>query len=99
MGLDDRGGRVVHEHDHGGRAARTRQPLDHLGRVPHAPARAADVRAADESEHARRGEGPEIGLWIDAVTVDGFGVGRHHVVDHTHEGVVVHLVRLLVAGL
>ncbi len=56
MLLQDRECGVVHEDDHGGRAARSRELLDNFGGITQRFAAATDVSAADEAQDARFAE-------------------------------------------
>src|SRR5205814_7238625 len=81
--------RVVHEDDHGRRAARPRQPLDDVSGDAKAFAAASDLPRRHQTEDPDGGESVEAGAGESAGTVDVARTWRDDVVDNALQRVGV----------
>src|SRR6266568_7052848 len=88
VSFDHRDGRVVHEHDHGGRAAGARYAFDGLRGDSEAETRAAHVWRAEQAEDA--GLAKRLDAWARkcAVLINVARGRSDHVIDHTGDGVM-----------
>ena len=83
--LEHRDCRVVHQDDHGGGAAGSRQLLDHFGHVAQSEPAAADIGSAHQAEQAGLAQGADVLSWERAVAVDARGGRANNIGDDTGE--------------
>ena len=84
--FDHRGRGEVHAHDHRGRAALAREPLDERSGFGEAGALAADLLRTDEAEHAVAGERLQRGGGkCAAIDIGGVGGGKLRVLFEVHD--------------